>query len=110
MSIALFAAMLLAPLPQSMASDPFTSPPPPTSGRTGVGDDVRDHLYLLHRDLVSAQTSGEISPTAARTLNLGVERIRRQMSRMGNVVGHRQRVRLRARIDALRAQLANSRV
>ena len=109
MSIALFTAMLLAPLPQSMASDPFTSPPPPIAGREGVGDDVREHLYLLYRDVASAEASGEISPSEARTLNVGVERIRRQMFRMGNVVGHRQRVRLRQRIDALRARLVDSR-
>ncbi|HYE28388.1 MAG TPA: hypothetical protein VEA61_09165 [Allosphingosinicella sp.] len=109
MSIALFTAMLLAPLPQSLASDPFTSPPPPISGRAGVGGDVEDHFFQLHRDLVSAQAGGEISADAARDLNVRVERIRRQMVRMGNVVGHRQRLRLRAKIDAVRSQLAESR-
>ncbi|HEX6376601.1 MAG TPA: hypothetical protein VFZ91_12875 [Allosphingosinicella sp.] len=109
MSLALVTAMLLAPLPQSIASDPFTSPPPPVSSRDGVGDDVREHLYRLHSDVVSAEASGEISPAAARDLQVRVERIRRQMVRMGNVVGHRQRLRLRARIDALRSQLTESR-
>jgi hypothetical protein len=91
-----------------MASDPFVSPPPPISGRDGVGDDVREHLYRLYRDVASAQASGEISSSAARDLQVRVERIRRQMARMGNIVGHRQRVRLRARIDAVRAQLVDS--
>ena len=109
MSIALISAMLLAPLPQSMASDPFTSPPPPISGRSGVGADVQERLYLLHRDVVSAHASGEISSAAAKGLYLRVERIRHQMFRMGNIVGHRQRLRLRARIDAVRSQLAESR-
>ena len=109
MSIALISAMLLAPLPQSIASDPFISPPPPISGRKGVGEDVEQRLYLLHRDVVSAHASGEISPAAARGLYLRVERIRRQMFLMGNIVGHRQRLRLRARIDAVRSQLAESR-
>ena len=109
MSIALVTVMLLAPLPQSMASEPFTSPPPPVSGRVGVGDDLREHLYRLYSDVLSAEARGEISPGAARELSVRVDRIRRQMTRMGNVVGHRQRVRMRARIDALRAQLVESR-
>lgn len=109
MSIALIAAMLLAPLPQSMASEPFTSPPPPISGRSGVGEDVEQRLYLLQRDVVSAHASGEISPAMARGLYLRVEGIRRQMFLMGNIVGQRQRLRLRARIDAVRSQLAESR-
>ena len=109
MSIALISAMLLAPLPQSMASDPFISPPPPVAGRSGAGEDVQERLYLLHRDVVSAHSSGEISPDAARGLYLRVERIRRQMFLMGNIVGHRQRVRLRAKIDAVRSHLAESR-
>jgi hypothetical protein len=99
--------MLLAPLPQ--VSEPFTSPPPPVSGRNGVGEDIQQRLYLLHRDVVSAQASGEISSAAARGPYLRVERIRRQMFLMGNIVGQRQRVRLRARIDAVRSQLAESR-
>lgn len=105
MSIALVTVMLLAPLPQSIASDPFVSPPPPIAGREGVGDDLREHLYRLYSDVISAEARGEISPAAARTLSARVDRIRRQMSRMGNVVGQRQRVRLRAKIDALRAEL-----
>jgi hypothetical protein len=109
MSIALLTVMLLAPLPQSMASDPFTSPPPPVSAREGVGDDLRLHLYRLYSDVVSAEARGEISPAEARALSVRVDRIRRQMSRMGNIVGHRQRVRLRARIDALRADFLESR-
>lgn len=108
MSIVLFTALLLAPLPQSLASEPFTAPPPPVSARDGVGDDVRASLYRLHLDVVSARARGEISSAAARGLQVRVERIRRQMIRMGNVVGHRQRVRMRARIDALRSELAAS--
>jgi hypothetical protein len=109
MSLALISALLLAPLPQSMASDPFISPPPPVSGRSGAGEDVEERLYLLQRDVVSAHAGGEISSAAAKGLHLRVEGIRRQMVRMGNIVGHRQRVRLRARIDAIRSQLAESR-
>ena len=109
MSIALISALLLAPLPQSMASDPFVSPPPPISGRNGVGAEVQERLYLLHRDVVLAHASGEISSAAARGLHLRVERIRRQMFQLGNIVGHRQRLRLRAKIDAVRSQLAESR-
>ena len=108
MSIALLTVMLLAPLPQQMASDPFTSPPPPVSGRLGAGDDVQAHLHRLHLDVASARASGAISPAAAEDLAMRVERIRRQMAGMGNVVGHRQRVRLRAMIDAIRAQLWQS--
>ena len=108
MSIALFSALFLAPLPQSLASEPFTAPPPPVSARGGVGDDVRESLYRLHTDVASAHARGEISSSAARHFQARVERIRRQMVRMGNVVGHRQRVRLRARIDALRSELASS--
>lgn len=109
MSIAIVTVMLLAPLPQSLASEPFISPPPPISGRAGAGDDLREHLYRLYTDVLSAEARGEISPAEARLLSDRVDRIRRQMSRLGNVVGHRQRVRLRARIDALREQLAESR-
>ena len=109
MSIALMTALLLAPLPQSMASEPFVSPPPPISGRDGVGDDIRAHLYRLGLEVAMAEARGELNSAEARRLNGGVERIRRQMVRMGNVVGHRQRVRLRARIDALRAQFMDSR-
>lgn len=108
MSLALVTAMLLVPLPESLASDPFTSPPPPVSGRLGAGDDVEAHLHRLHLDLVSARASGAISPAEANDLSIRVDRIRRQMFRMGNVVGHRQRVRLRARIEALRAELMQS--
>ena len=82
---------------------------PPISGRVGVGDDVREPLWRLYNELLSAEARGEISPAAARDLNLRVDRIRRQMGRMGNVAGHRQRGRLRARIDALRTQLLESR-
>ena len=109
MSLAIVTALLLGTLPQQMASEPFSSPPPPVAGREGVGDDVRLDLYRLYVDVASAQDRGEISPAAARVLALRVEGIRRQMFRMGNIVGHRQRVRLRARIDAVRSQLAQSR-
>lgn len=105
MSMLFMTAMLLAPL----ASEPFTSPPPPTIGRVGVGGDLQAHFSELHRDVAVAEAGGEISADSARSLNLSVERIRRQMARMGNVVGSRQRARLRARIDAVRAQLAESR-
>ena len=109
MSIAFVTVLLLAPLPHSLASPPFTSPPPPMSGREGIGDDLREHLFRLHSDVVVAEARGEISRAEARDLSGRVDRIRRQMSRMGNIVGHRQRVRLRARIDAVRAHLVNSR-
>jgi hypothetical protein len=107
MSLALITAMLLAPMPP-MSSEPFTTAPPPAYGPAGVGDEVREHLYRLYRDVALAQARGEISPAAARDLSLRVERIRRQMVRMGNVVGYRQRVRLRARIDAVRSRLPES--
>ena len=102
MSIALLTVLLLAPLPHS---DHFVSPPPPVSARDGVGDDIREQLYRLHSDVLSAEARGEISPAAAKGLSARVDRIRRQIVRMGNVVGQRQRVRLRARIEALRAEL-----
>jgi hypothetical protein len=109
MSIALISVLLLSPLPQQMASEPFSTPPPPISARNGAGEDVENYLYLLHRDVALADASGAISPVAAKGLYLRVERIRQQMVRMGNIVGHRQRVRLRAKIDAVRSQLAQSR-
>ncbi|HYD39079.1 MAG TPA: hypothetical protein VEA60_15790 [Allosphingosinicella sp.] len=109
MPLTLISALLLAPLVESISSDPVISPPPPVSGRLGVGDDVRQNLYQLHLDVGSARERGEISAAAARDLNSQVERIRRQIARMGNVVGYRQRARLRTRIDALRSQLAESR-
>lgn len=106
MSILLMTAMLFAPI----ASEPFTSPPPPSAGRSGVGQDVQWNFYQLHRDLIAAEAGGEISADSARDLRVSVERIRRQMIRMGDVVGIRQRHRLQARIDAVRARLAQSRV
>ena len=109
MSIAFITTLLLAPLAQSISSDPIISPPPPVSARLGVGDDVREQLYRVYTDVAAARARGEISADAARDLNVRVERIRRQMVRMGNIVGHRQRVRLRQRIDAISSALAVSR-
>lgn len=107
MPMAFITLMLMAPMPG--AYERFVSPPPPSYAREGVGDDVRQDLDQLHQDVASAKASGEISRAAARDLSVRVERLRRQLVRMGNVVGHRQRLRFLARIDAVRTQLAQSR-
>jgi hypothetical protein len=107
MPMAFITLMLMAPMPG--AYERFVSPPPPSYAREGVGDDVRQNLNQLHQDVVSAEANGEIGPAAAHDLSVRVERLRRQLLRMGNVVGHRQRLRFLARIDAVRSQLAESR-
>jgi hypothetical protein len=60
-----------------------------------------DRLNELRIDVDAALKKGEIDRATAVRFLYGIERIRRQMIRMGIQVGYRQRVRLRARIDAL---------
>ncbi|HEX8262848.1 MAG TPA: hypothetical protein VF547_08240 [Allosphingosinicella sp.] len=65
-----------------------------------------DRLSELRIDVTSAYDGGRIDRATATEFYLAIERIRRQMIRMGIQVGYRQRVRLRARIDGLYARWA----
>lgn len=64
-----------------------------------------DRLRDIEIAIRAARAGGEIDEAAARELQLGVARTRRQMIRMGMQVGYRQRVRIRQRIDGLQARL-----
>ncbi|HEX8620538.1 MAG TPA: hypothetical protein VF718_01065 [Allosphingosinicella sp.] len=103
MSMALIVAALLVQRPEMVAPQALTSPPPPAGREEGLGDTER--LYRLQRDVAAAQAQGRIDEAEAKDFNLAIARIRRQIIRMGIQVGVRQRQRVRARIDGVRARL-----
>lgn len=100
MTMAMIAALLFAAAPAGPAAQ---APAGLTVNRSLSDSDRLRELEIAVRD---ARARGEISPATAVELHLGVARARRQMTRMGIQVGYRQKVRLRARIDALHARLA----
>jgi hypothetical protein len=82
--------------------------PPPGVGRDGGSESVAARLYEVHRAVRTAYEKKEISPEKALELYLGIERIRRRTYAHFNF-GYRERVRLRARIDAIRTRLEEGR-
>jgi hypothetical protein len=110
MSLALSFAACLSPLPIPVATQALNYPPPPAYGRVDRSLSDQSRLTELQIEVRSAYEKGEIDRAAASRLYVGIARVRRQILVMGIQVGYRQRVRLRARIDALDARLAASRV
>ena len=110
MSLALILAALLSPSPiPAAASAPNTAP---SAADRPVDRSLSDQARLTELQVAvrSAQSKGEIDRATAGEFYLGIERIRRKLIIMGIQVGYRQRIRVRARIDALEARLEASRV
>ncbi|HEX8572334.1 MAG TPA: hypothetical protein VF759_06250 [Allosphingosinicella sp.] len=88
----------------------FLSASPAAEARTRVEAPVNrslsdvDRLNELKIDVNAALAKGLVDRPTAAQFHFGIERIRRQMVRMGMQVGYRQRIRVRARIDALQAR------
>jgi hypothetical protein len=104
MSLSLIVAALLVQRPEMVVPEAYSSPPPPYGREEGLGDTER--LYRLQRDVAAARAGGLLGESEARDFDLAIARIRRQIVRMGIQVGYRQRVRVRARIDAVRSRLS----
>jgi hypothetical protein len=108
MPLLLISAACLATAPVPVATMALNNTPPHGIGRDGGSESVSASLYQVHREVRSAYQKKEISPEKALELYVGIERIRRRTYAHFNF-GYRERVRLRARIDAIRARLEESR-
>lgn len=98
-----FALILAAALSQTVEAPPAEARPRPAY-RVDNSRSDQDRLNELKIDVNSAYARGRIDRATAAEFHLGIERIRRQIIRMGLQVGYRQRVRVRARIDRLYAR------
>jgi hypothetical protein len=103
MSLSQIVAALLVQAPEMVAPQTLTAPPPAYGRQEGASETER--LYRLQRDVWTARAEGLLDEAETRELNFAIARIRRQMILMGMQVGVRQRLRIRARVDAVRAQL-----
>jgi hypothetical protein len=98
------AAMLFVSAPAAAQFDRPTSPAPPPWGMDAVSSGIGERAARLHGDLDSAFARGAISRGDADAIGSSLARIERLLS-YHLPRGYHERVRLRARLDDLQAQL-----
>jgi hypothetical protein len=98
------AAIFFAAAPAAAQMDRPTSPAPPPWGMDAISSGIGERAVRLHGELDAAFARGAISRGDAEAIGSGVARIERLLS-YHTPRGYRERVRLRARLDDLQAQL-----
>jgi hypothetical protein len=104
MSLIMTIAASLAMTVPGAGPTPYTAPPPaaPTNG----SEDEMELLFRLNDEIRTARAAGSIDGATAKQFELDSARLRRQIFRLGLQIGYRQHIRMRARINAVRARLA----